>query len=415
MEDQTEFDKHHLKEGDKLSDLQKRLNYLGRINANGKQLIGIVFDEYSMISSLQFFWASDRVQQGVSIFSYPFGGIPTIIFGDPGQLPPVGGSQLWSSTLSTGKALSPLAKSGYQLYKSIETVMWLTVVRRQEGFFRDYLLRLRDGTNTLEDWEILNSNCSSDSMSAQKINSFNDFDTTYLYCTNSECIAKNIGCLQSLQQPVVMLKALHDEPISARKSPDIARNLQAKLFCSLGSKIMLLHNLSLPPTGLVNGSIGLIIDFVYISSSAPELPDFIIIEFESYKGPPIFSGETRKKWVPLPPSKAEWYSGYGASRKTHYRIQYPISLAWALTSWKAQGMTCSGKVVAPFPEQEKQAGLSYVNQSRITKMENLNIGKAIPFDRLTTKITACKALKPRLIEDKRLLALWDSTIKFFGV
>ena len=71
MEDQTEFDKHHLKEGDKLRDLQKRLNHLGCINANGKQLIGIVFDEYSMISSLQFFWASDRVQQGVSIYTYP--------------------------------------------------------------------------------------------------------------------------------------------------------------------------------------------------------------------------------------------------------------------------------------------------------------------------------------------------------
>ena len=42
-------------------------------------------------------------------------------------------------------------------------------------------------------------------------------------------------------------------------------------------------------------------------------------------------------------------------------------------------------------------------------MDNLNI------DRLTMKLSACKAMKPKLIEDKRLLTVWSSTNTFFDV
>jgi len=48
-------------------------------------------------------------------------------------------------------------------------------------------------------------------------------------------------------------------------------------------------------------------------------------------------------------------------------------------------------------------------------MDNFDIGNAIPFDRLTAKISACKAIEPRLIEDKRLLTLWSSIKTFSGV
>ena len=139
----------------------------------------------------------------------------------------------------------------------------------------------------------------------------------------------------------------------------------------------------------------------------PALPAFVIIDFANYTGPAFFNDEDRKTWVPLPPSTAEWY---GEHSVTHSRTQFPIQLAWALTTWKAQGMTISGTVFAPFAESEKFAGLSYY---RLTDWNNLCIGKSIPLDRLTTKIRNCKGLLARINEDNRLRALCDSTKLFF--
>lgn len=92
VDKQTNFDANHLKPGIRLSTLQTRLNYEGRNDKDGKHLIGIVMDEYSMIFSLQMFWASDRVQQATGIHHE--------------------GTQLWSSKTSTGQPIGTLAMYG---------------------------------------------------------------------------------------------------------------------------------------------------------------------------------------------------------------------------------------------------------------------------------------------------------------
>ena len=60
---------------------------------------------------------------------------------------------------------------------------------------------------------------------------------------------------------------------------------------------------------------------------------------------------------------------------------------------------CRGPI--PAPTTERQAGLTYVNLSRLTEWRNLCIVKAIPLDRLTTKISKCKGLSSRIQEDSR--------------
>ena len=73
-------------------------------------------------------------------------------FGDPGQLPPVGGTPLWRIDGDRGKSkISGVPLIGHELYMGIETVMELSVVRRQSGQYRDALMRLRDGKTTEED------------------------------------------------------------------------------------------------------------------------------------------------------------------------------------------------------------------------------------------------------------------------
>jgi PIF1-like helicase len=140
MEDRR---KNELKPGKTLLNLQQRI----------KETFLIILDEYSMTSSAQFYWIFNRLQQGKSCgIDVSFGGVTFVMFGDPGQLPPVGGTPLWCPKTSDGKQLGQLASGGHNFYKNIQTVMWLTEVRRQQGFFKDFLGRLRDGKNTKEDW-----------------------------------------------------------------------------------------------------------------------------------------------------------------------------------------------------------------------------------------------------------------------
>ena len=55
----------------------------------------------------------------------------------------------------------------------IKTVTWLTHVRRQEGQFKDVLVRLRDGKNTEEDWIYLNTNCAIEKIYVENGHLFN--------------------------------------------------------------------------------------------------------------------------------------------------------------------------------------------------------------------------------------------------
>ena len=401
------YGKNHYKDGRPLLRLQERLS----------KTIAIIIDEFSMLSSTQLFWASDRVQQGVVKYEYekPFGGVPIIIIGDPGQLFPVGGSPLWQGLTSSNRPLKSLAYRGHQIYKMITTVMFLTQVRRQDGIFRDILLRLRDGKITKEDWELINNVCSIEGMTAERLQSFEQEDCTYILSTNESCNNKNFEKHKGLNKPIVLIEAEHDNQVTKSKSTESCRRLQSQLYLSINSRVMLLWNLSIT-AGLVNGSIGKVVNFVYTTSmetnKPPQLPTFIIIEFPCYCGSPFFQGTTRTKWVPLFPSTYEFEDYDGTKR---FRKQYPLQCAWALTTWKAQGMTCENKVFSEIREKERSNGLTYVQLSRCTRMDNLCIGRAVSFERLSLDISKTQSLRKRLVEEERLVSLWNDTRAFYNL
>mgnify|MGYP006241139689 FL=1 len=73
----------------------------------------------------------------------------------------------------------------------IETVMELSVVRRQSGPYRDALMRLRDGKTTEEDWrDFWNKNCSSESMGERRCNGefLSDPNALFLFSNNEACL-----------------------------------------------------------------------------------------------------------------------------------------------------------------------------------------------------------------------------------
>ena len=91
--------------------------------------------------------------------------------------------------------------------------------------------------------------------------------------------------------------------------------------------------------------------------NAPSLPLAIIMDFNEYKGPPFFTGLGKEKWVPILTEEYKWGDD---GKEDHYRIQFPICLALALTVWESQGLTISGLLAFQLGDTEKEHGISFV-------------------------------------------------------
>jgi ATP-dependent DNA helicase PIF1 len=380
-----------------------------------KNCIGVVVDEYSMVHQVSMFWVSHRLQEAYSN-ELPFGGIPIAWCGDAAQIPPVGGSSPWVYSVGVGSQARPvvgLAKKGYDLWRTIKNVVILSETRRQTGPFSDFLSRLRDGNNSEEDWIYLNQNCSSVHKSAEDVATFNSPDTTWLFSKNKECHDHNSKMLKQMNVPRVRMDADHDCQHSATKTVVQCLQLAPLLVLCRGAKIMVLHNVN-AKIGLVNGASGKVVDWLYKEGTvAPSPPQVLVCHIDDYCGPPFFAGVGREKWVPLLPKKHSWSSDRAGDADDHYRSQFPISLGWGLTPWKAQGMTIHTTLAFILGTLEAEAGLTYVGISRMTDILNLFIGQGCSLDRLTKTIKKNAKLKQRLLEDARQLILWGETHTFF--
>jgi ATP-dependent exoDNAse (exonuclease V) alpha subunit len=244
--------------------------------------------------------------------------------------------------------------------------------------------------------------------------------------------------IQKINEKICLIQAEHDCKSSKSRSTEGARKLANKLYVSKRSRVMLLWNVNIS-LGLVNGSTGHVVGFIYREGhKAPDLPYSIIIHFDDYKGPPFFTiygckqyenisvdplikewvlispPDKREKWVPILVSEYKWGKSVNDENPNHSRKQFPICLAWALTVWKSQGMTIKGLVKFLLGDKEKEHGLTYVGFSRVLKHEQLDIGPGCSLERLTTKISNGYRLKRRLIEDIRLDVLYDTCRIFFS-
>ena len=152
--------------------------------------------------------------------------------------------------------------------------------------------------------------------------------------------------------------------------------------------------------GLVNGAFGIIKDIIYINEKIQQQPDAIIIYIKQYNGPQFFTDENRHNWIPFS-AKSQFDK---TSKST--RLQYPLRLAYALTTHKTQGDTLE-KGIVDLGKCEKNLGSTFVQLSRFKKLTDFLI-KPFPFSRLQ-KIADSKCLAPRMNEEKRLNELFILT------
>ena len=190
------------------------------------------------------------------------------------------------------------------------------------------------------------------------------------------------------------VQAKHVPDVASARNADTeqAGGLRKEVFLARDARVMLTTNLWVA-AGLVNGCVGTVRDIVYSADKRPPaLPEFVVCHFPEYRGA-AYGADANT--VPITPIQRTWLH----DNKTYARTNLPLTLAWAVTIHKSQGLTLD-KAVVNIGQSERSAGLSFVAMSRVRSSGDLRL---VPFakDRLT-KIAANKNVKKRKEMDKRL-------------
>ena len=213
-------------------------------------------------------WIDKRCRQSSGAKENLFGGKSIILIGDPAQLPPVSDKPLFHA-----KPSNQIGQQGYYAYMMFNHVVTLTVNQRVKGtdpdqiVFRDFLLRLRNGETSENDWKLLLTRQPSEA------NNIDQFKTaTRLFYTNEEVASFNYNSLLQLKQPIAKIEAKHSSSQAAKISPQDMYGLEPTLLISKNALVMLTMNLW-PSVGLCNGATGTVVDIIYVA---------VIVNFDNY-------------------------------------------------------------------------------------------------------------------------------------
>ncbi|KAK3918910.1 ATP-dependent DNA helicase [Frankliniella fusca] len=316
----------------------------------------LIIEEFSMVGCRLFNIINRRCMQMKSS-SEPFGGLPVFMFGDLCQLPPIGDTPLYNLHVDSYKTM---AYSGSLLFRSMVRTKFLSVCHRQSDVqFLNFLEILSSGYVTVPGRSYINDRFE-ENMDTEEIESFND--AVHLFQHVKEAEICNKKKLLQLGKCIISIAAKNNNSYARCSSDDLACNLQNLLEITIGARVMLRSNLW-TEGGLVNGCVGYVVDIVYCAEIDEDSPAIIMVKFDSYYGPTLENG-----CVPIIRIVKSW-----TVNNIHCtRLQFPLTLAYAITVHKSQGLTLS-RAVLHFDSAEIMPGIFYVAMSRLRKKTDLMI------------------------------------------
>ena len=109
--------------------------------------------------------------------------------------------------------------------------------------------------------------------------------------------------------------------------------LLAVLFVKVGARVMLRMNLC-TRLGLVNGAVGTVVEIIYPPGGRPpDPPHCILVQFDDYSGESCLPNAERV--VPVFRRRC-----FGQEGGDSTRLQFPLTLAWAMTIHKCVNFIC---------------------------------------------------------------------------
>ena len=269
-----------------------------------------------------------------------FAGLSVIAVGDLYQLPPINRKPVFSEYKTKTRNLY----HPWQVFTMIE----LTEIMRQKDdqHFAELLNRFRTGSQTDKDVNCINSRLISPSADNYPV------DALHVWTENVPVNEYNNKRLEQLSSPLFILKA-NDQYPSQVTQKDIntvlskARSdtggLDFEIKIKEGARVMLTTNIDIAG-GLRNGQMGTAMKINV--NKLIQKPSVIYIKFDDERAGNALiqiSGDSfaqQNKVVPIEPvlSKIKVHPGKPSSLELQ-RIQFPVTLAWACTIHKVQGLS----------------------------------------------------------------------------
>ncbi|ETV82481.1 hypothetical protein H257_05105 [Aphanomyces astaci] len=298
----------------------------------------LVIDEVSMLDG-QMFDALETIARIVRQSKLFFGGIQLVLSGDFYQLPPV----------TKGEPTFCFESQAWQ--RGINTSICLDQVFRQsdDPEFVAMLNAIRVGTHTSAMIKTINARC----VDRRRHSASNE--AIHIFSHNAEVLAMNNARLEHLDGDIHDFFAIDTGDKGLLKGSPIPVRIQLKQ----GARVMLTKNLSVA-AGLVNGSRGEVVGF----ASGTNLP---IVRFDHGVTHPILK---------------EGFSVVANHTVVANRQQLPLTLAYAISIHKSQGLTFDNAVL--HLGKVFEYGQAYVALSRLSSLAGLTL--ASPLSHQTIRV-----------------------------
>ena len=232
---------------------------------------------------------------------------------------------------------------------------------------------------------------------------------------------------QKRKVPIASWSALHTG-YEKKSDPSLIGDdefggLQSRVELCQGARVLLTSNLWVE-AGLVNGAMGTVRGFVWPEGGRPgaketekSMPLCVVVEFDEVKlrsadgeERSFFPGEPDKKnWVPIFRQEAT-----STFQEGLVRWQFPLVLAWAITHWKAQGMTLPKARVRLSERTAGQHGVGFVACTRVRHPRHMVFEEDLPDWEAFQRVRETATFHRRRRFELRLQARASKTIRKYG-
>ncbi|XP_076120789.1 uncharacterized protein LOC143101377 [Alosa pseudoharengus] len=318
----------------------------------------LIIDEVSMVDNRLFAYIHGRLRQIKQTGDYSlFGNVSVICVGDFFQLKPVKGTPLFANN------------KGANLWDNNFEVAELTkVVRQENAEFAGMLNRLRVRQKN----EPLSAH---DVFVLRQRETGEESTDIHMYATNAEVDKYNVIRLQEVCPEAICIHAQDfvRNPKTGRMERKVGFHTKVFNSClpksvslGVGARVMLKKNIDVSD-GLVNGACGIVVEIVK-GQDEDDIPAAIHVEFEDPNVGKIQRSKARRvsERSTVVEVQEDQVTNAGGIRR-----QLPISLAWAMTIHKCQGLSVNRAVVSL--KKIFAAGQAYVALSRVRTLDGLMI------------------------------------------